>query len=443
MLLAPNVPFSKSFPLGHTKAFARDTRGFVEACLQTGIPVNHAKIAFRDLYFVTDPEGIRHVLQKNHKNYVRSFVYDGMKIVLGNGLITADGPLWLQHRRIIQPAFHRQVLLNLADSMAEAVDAWLENLPPSGPSLIQQTMEIAREILVRSLFGSSISEVKEIQDLESLLLDLRLFANAHLKNPFMPPLWMPTSANRKFKATKIRLKRLVDILLERNDKFGNDGDLLSLMRGIPEGHSEPPLTAQELYDEILTLFTAGQETSAQSLLFTFNELAHHPDALAKLKAEVATLPPQFWRDPAFFRNPSWLLACIKESLRLFPPAWAVSRRALSDDEILGYHIPKDSVVFLSIFAMHRHPDHWDRPNEFLPERFMSDGFDPKCFLPFGQGPRQCIGDQFALMSTAIILAKFYQRFDIALDAPYPLPLITPIILCPAVSVPYRITGSGE
>lgn len=435
----PTVPIRREFFLGHTRAFAKDSRGFIKACMETGHPVQYAKIAFRDFYILTSPDAIRHVLQKNNKNYVKSFIYEGMKMVLGNGLVTSDGPVWLKHRRLIQPAFHRQVLQSLTDSMAETSNIWMDSIPKSGASWVVQTMELARETLVRALFGKSVFQWKEMEQMENFLLELRIFGNAKLKNPFMPPLWVPTQANKRFKEANGKLKALVQKLLDHKDSPENEGNILDLMCGIPEGSSEPPLTDAELYDEIVTLFSAGQETSAQALVFTMNELFRHPEALARLKAEVAALPDQFWRDPAFFRADSWLNACIKESLRLLPPVWAISRRALEDDDVSGYKIPGGSTIFLSIFALHRHPDFWESPDAFKPERFLGQNHDPKCFIPFGIGPRQCIGDQFAMMSMAISLALFYRKYEISFDAPYPLPVITPLILSPAKPVPYRIS----
>ena len=413
--MVQEAPFKKHWLLGHTKHFAASTLGFVEACMQTEAPIVKSRIAFRNFYVLLSPEAIQQVTQKKHRSYKKSFAYKGLSDFLGQGLLTAEGEQWLANRRAMQPAFHRQALQNLASTMTTTTQEWLKKVDSAPIGIQQEMLELTREILVHTLFGSNTEDIPHLNELGDILLELRLYGNDRMKNPLMPPLSAPTRRNKRVKAAIEKLESIIYQILKQ--KKGEEG--LDLLTMLLQHLKDSNWTDQQIYDELVTLFIAGQETTSNALAFAFHMLAQHPEWIDKV------------RDDEEARK-----AFIQEVLRFYPPAWAISREALEEDEIMGASIKKGDTVFLSIYAMHRHPEYWKNPEVFDPSR----DFNKAAYMPFGLGPRMCIGNHFALMEMDIILKETLELF-----IPEELPnqqfqLITPMTMGLKQDLKFKLTS---
>ena len=406
------VPFRPRFFLGHTKPFAADTLGFVLACAEAGMPMARARIAFRDFVILLDHEAIRHVLQKNHRNYIKSFAYRGLKEFLGNGLLTAEGDRWLNNRRALQPAFHRLEIAKMEKAMDEVVAGKLENIPIGEEVNLQPLfLEWTRDILLKSLFDLEPDHIVGMKNMHTHLWFLRNYANDRMKNPLMAPRSWPTKTNRNF---RIAVKELESIILEIFRVSSQNADHGQLVQHILEQKRKGQWNDQQIFDEIITLFLAGQETTTNAMIFLVHCLLKHPEVLKRVLDQNDDLG---WDQ------------VIMEVLRLYPPAWAVSREAVSDDILMGEPIRKGMTMFLSIYAMQRHPGLWIDPAKFKPDRFLGN-YPKQAYLPFGLGPRMCIGNHFALLEMKIMTKKLFGKFRLEDIFGQQLDLITPMMMGP-------------
>ena len=415
------VPFAKHWLMGHTSAFASSTLGFVETCQQKGLDMGRARIAFRDFLFLFHPDLAKEVLQGKHKHYHKSFAYNGLKAFLGQGLLTSEGDFWLQQRRTMQPGFYRTTLVSLRETMRSKANYYAEHLalhPDFAPTLQGFFLYLTREITSDCLFGPRLLDLEQAIELDEALADLRAYANARLKNPFHPPAWVPTPLNRRFKQAIQLLKALLAPIIAQ--KQAGDSDLLGMLMGLKDPESGSGMALDQLYYEVVTLFVAGQETTSNALAFALKLLSDHPDALEKMEQEAL--------DESASEYP-WTDAVIKEVLRFYPPVWAMSREAMQDTEISGHHVPKGTTVFLSIYALQRHPEFWEAPDEFRPERWLEKGKGlPNAYFPFSAGPRKCIGDQFALMEMREVLLALVRKLRWTFPKGQSYDLITPMTL---------------
>ncbi len=247
----------------------------------------------------------------------------------------------------------------------------------------------------------------------------------------MPPLWIPTPRNLAFKRARAELDRVVyDIIASRRRRHAPKGDLLDMLLAAREQGSGEGMTDRQLRDEVMTLLLAGHETTATTLTWTWYLLSKHPGAARKLRAELDVVLGG--RLPGVGDLPAleYTQRVVRESMRLYPPVWVISRTAIEEDEIGGYTIPAGSILLLSQYAMHRHPDFWENPEGFDPDRFSperSEGRHRYAYFPFGGGPRLCIGANLAMLETELILAILAQRYRLELLPGHPVepePLIT-------------------
>lgn len=397
--------------------------------------------------FVSNPEAVHHVLVSNHKNYVKSRSYEGLRLVMGNGLVTSEGAFWKRQRKLSQPAFHRQRLEGLAQTMAACVErtaARWQQLASSRPAkldLHEEMMRLTLGIVGQTLFGIDLTD--ESNRLGPAISTLLHHANEYAESIVRVPLWMPTPANIRFRRAKAILDETVHrIIAERRAHGRDEGDLLSMLMGATDESGSDRMTDAQLRDEVMTLFLAGHETIATAMSWTFLLLSQHPEVVARMRAEITdTLgdaPVTFATLPQL-EYTGWV---INESMRVYPPVWIVERQALAPDEVGGYRIPQGAIVAVAPWALHRSPALWREPERFDPERFSpkrSEGRKKYAYLPFGGGPRVCIGNHFALMEAKIIVATLIRGFDVDVQhvpPPTPDPRVT---LRPKSGMPATIT----
>lgn len=430
------VPLHPGLPvLGNTLAFLRDPLAILNTLQQRYDRVVHLRIGGRHQYLVLQPEDAKHVLQENHRNYVRSPAFNVLKIFLGNGLLTSDGDFWRRQRRLAQPAFHRQKLAALAQTMITETADWvdeLSRLDRSRPvNASQSLMDVTMRIVCKTLFGSDV--VGQLGGLSSALDTLQYQANQRMLSPIRFPMRWPTPAHQRFRRAGTVVDSFIyGVINQRKKPADNDrDDLLAMLQNAEDENTGERMSDKQLRDECVTLFAAGHETTAVSMAWTLHLLTQHPDVLTRLQTEAQTvLGDARTPSPDAFRTLPYTMQVIQESLRLHPPAWIMSRLALADDSIGPYTIPAGDTALVSPYLLHRNPADWPNPDRFDPDRF-APGRDKEqhsyAYLPFGGGPRLCIGNQFALMEMQILLALLVRTFTIRSASDQritPHPLIT-------------------
>jgi cytochrome P450 len=380
------------------------------------------------------PDDIKHVLQENHANYIKGRGLRKLKIFLGEGLLTSEGAHWLRQRRLIQPAFHRARLEALVGKMARATEAMADEWEAIAER--GETIDVAREMmrLTLEIASTTLFSVSTRGSADKVGSALSVALREAVRRTFAiveVPLRVPTPRNVAYREAMRALDSVVyGIIAERRKTPGGDDDLLSMLIETRDEATGEAMTDAQLRDEVMTLFLAGHETTANQLAWTFYLLSKHPAERRRLESEVDTVLGD--RSPTFddLAKLTRTRATIDESLRIFPPVWIFGRTALEDDVVRGYRIPKGSFVGVSPYLLHRHPAYWKNPEGFDPDRFdaaSSAGRHKYAYLPFGGGPRVCIGNHFAIMEAQVVLSVLSRRFRVELlpgARVEPEPLIT-------------------
>jgi cytochrome P450 len=339
--------------------------------------------------------------------------------VLGNGLVTSEGDFWLRQRRLVQPAFHRERLQELFLTMGELTARFLDEMEAfrgkEAVDIDAKMMSITSDIALKTLFGNMTNEDKA--QIYKQVTRTQKYLVTRVRRPYRRPLMAINGEDRHFETDLGYFNKLVFNFIEQRRKSGNaPNDLLQLLLDSTDEDTGEQMNDQQIRDEAITMFAAGHETSATGLSWLLWELSKQPAITEKIRQESEI----FEQVPTFeqlIRMP-YTRQVVEEGLRLYPPAWTMTREATTDNEIEGYHIPKGTSVFLSVFELHRNPRLWDNPTVFNPENFNADQVKnrPKFnYLPFGAGPRICIGQQFAMMEMQLLLASLVKRFSFEND----------------------------
>lgn len=406
--------------LRQSLSIQRDPLSFLLSCAQTYGDIVRFPIGNPAVLAVSDPEAVRHILQDNHHNYSKDTLqFNTLALVTGRGLLTSDGDFWLRQRRMMQPAFHRQRIAGFGAAMTAAAERRLalwEARPAGAPLDVDaEMMALALEVVGRTLFSADLGA--EAHDLVRAVLTALDFIVYRAQTPLALPLWMPTPRHRGFQAALRQLDQAVARLTaDRRAALAagrpRPDDLLQMLLDA-RTEAGQPMTDRQLRDEIITLLIAGHETVASALTWAWHLLAANPIAEAALHREL--LITLGGRTPGFDDLPRlpYTRAVFDEALRLYPPAWLITRKALAADLVGGHPIPAGALLIISPFVVHRRPAHWPQPEQFRPERFLGDQATtaPRfAYLPFGGGPRQCIGNVFALVEGTLVLATIAQRY---------------------------------
>jgi len=368
-----------------------------------------------ELYLCTHPDQVKRVLVDNQQNYGKDPGHSAqLKALAGDGLTMSEGDLWLRQRRMMQPAFQRQRFSGYVAGITEAAQAMLNRWETQFEDgrvvdISTEMLRVSFDLVARTMFSSNLlAEADAVVRDSAVVLE---HAYNGMRMPVPVPIWLPLPSNRRFLTARRTLDELATRLItERKESPNGQDDLLSMML-LRSGDE------RLAHDEILTTILAGHDTTGVALAWTFALLSTHPEVARRLHLEVEQVlngrPPTLDNLPAL----EYAEMVLKESLRLFPPAWVLSRKAVADDEVGGYHIPSGATIFVSPYLTHRHPDFWRNPEGFDPERFRRGGAArnaPFAYFPFGGGPRLCIGNNFALMAAQIVLVLVVQKFRLAL-----------------------------
>jgi cytochrome P450 len=361
------------------------------------------------IYFVNDAEYVKRILLDNLANYPKSVTYrNNLRPFLGDGLLISEGDFWKRQRRLAQPAFHLRRLKVLAAAMAEAAARMSAGWQHGQVIDVMAAMNaVTMDIVARTLFGADVSgDIGEVAGAMAVLQEEtgRISVTAF----FDLPEFLVRPRGQRFAGAVATLDRIVNrIVAERRASGETRDDLLSMLLEARDEETGDGMTDRQLRDELVTLFLAGHETTAIALTWTFHLLAQNPAAEAKLQAEVDAVLGER-AAPAFedLERLPYARMVADEAMRLYPPAYVFSRRALGEDQLGPFRMPAGAHIVISPYALHRHPDYWPDPDAFRPERFAADApaERPKhAYIPFGGGPRICIGNSFAMMEHAIVL----------------------------------------
>lgn len=356
-----------------------------------------------------DPIATRHVLQKHHKSYEKSaLVTEILAKYVGNGLLTSTGEHWLRQRRLIQPAFNRKRIESLQSLMKDEIDACMKRWKSFSEKQVsfdayEEMNQLTFRIVARTLFSTSIEE-HGLTELSRLISILQAFIIKEVRQPYKR--WW-------FKLSGITAKHILlakgardlirTIIIERKKAVDKPDDLLTMLLETRYEDNGEGMEEEQLIDECLILFVAGHETSANALSWMIYLLGKHPAEYQRV--QKATSEEQ----SILIRN------IIQETLRLYPPAWVIDRISLEEDTVNEFNLPKDTVWIIYIRGMHRHPEYWHEPDLFLPDRWMDSALNKEAFMPFGAGPRLCIGEHFAMMEMQLILTEVINRWDFKLQ----------------------------
>ncbi len=406
-----------------------DPIGFFTSSVRNYGPIVRYRMGPKTVFQIADPAAIRHVFLENHRSYIKGFGYDKLEPVLGKGLLTSEGEFWRRQRKLAQPAFHRPRLTALTGMIVQAsqelLDRWKPkaNRPVGPESILDLSDEMTRfalKVASVTLLGKDVSD--HASDVGRALGRLLELANDRILSLIQLPESVPTPRALTFRRDRDMLNTVVFGIIEERHRLIAAGhatsqDLLGMLMAVKDEETGERMSDAQLRDEVMTIFLAGHETTANVLTWTLMLLSQHPSVFQKLTAEVDSVLQG--RDPAFedLGKLRYTLMVIEESMRLYPPAWVLSREAVADDQVLGYRVPKGSILIASPYVMHHHPDFWENPEGFRPERFDPEAPEEATknkfvYMPFGAGPRSCIGKDFALMETQIVLAMIVANFHV-------------------------------
>jgi cytochrome P450 len=405
--------------------------------------ISYFRLGPQEAFFLNHPDYVKDVLVTNHQNFHKGLALQRAKRLLGEGLLTSEGEFHRRQRRLAQPAFHRTRIASYAGVMTayatETRERWRDG---AAVDMSEEMMRLTLGIVGKTLFDADVvSEAQQVGEAMTVVMDL--FNTITL--PFFELLQkLPLPQLRRFDNARARLDAIIYRLIEERRRSGEDrGDLLSMLLLAQDTEGDGGvMTDEQLRDEVMTIFLAGHETTANALTWTWYLLSENPEAEAKLHAEIdqvlkGRLPA--FEDVAQLKYTEMVLA---ESMRLYPPAWAIGRLAVNESEIGGYVVPKKSLVLMSQYVMHRDPRYFSEPLRFNPERWTAEARESRpqfSYFPFGGGTRRCIGEGFAWMEGILLLATLAQQWQMRLEPNHPVTLKPVITLRPKYGMRMTVT----
>lgn len=368
---------------------------------------------------VAHPDAVERVLRSNRENYVKGSAYDGARLLLGDGLVTAEGERWRHNRDLANPAFRparlRPYLHAMATCTGELLDRWVRcdaDVLDLGAEMSRLTLAIAG----RTLFGLAAEDLSEraMDAFSSALAGIGRRGPSHLQ----VPLWFPLPGNIRLRRAIRELDAIVYEIIGRfraGQARDPEATLLGAYIESRDPRSGEGMNDRQLRDEVMTLYLAGHETTASLLAWALYLLARHPETARRVLAELDGAPLDDPPTMEQLKGLTYLSRVVDEVLRLYPPAWTVARNAVGEDRLLGKRVPAGAIVMVSPYFTHRLEAFWPDPLRFDPERFAPDVASerhPFAYLPFSLGPRICIGMQFALYEARLVLATILRRYRI-------------------------------
>jgi cytochrome P450 len=403
------------WPGGEMIPFRRDPVGFLARLAREYGDVAQFRVGPVRMFLLNHPDYVRDVLVTHHEKFHKGRALQRSKRLLGEGLLTSEGAHHRRQRRLAQPAFHRQRIGSYAEVMADYAERtaarWRDG---QTLDIADEMMRLTLAIVGKTLFDADVeSEADEVGAALTEVMDLF----GYLLLPYAELLEkLPLPATRRFRRARASLDAVIFRIIEERRRAGGDrGDLLSmLLLAVDEEGDRTGMTDEQLRDEVMTIFLAGHETTANALTWAFYLLAQNPEAEARLHAEVDEVLGG-GRRPSAADVPAlrYTEMVVAETMRLYPPAWTVGRMAIEDHEVGGYLVPRGATALMSQYVMHRDARFFPDPERFDPERFTPEARETRpqyAYFPFGGGVRRCIGEGFAWTEATLLLASFARRW---------------------------------
>lgn len=402
--------------LGNIPEFRRDPLGYLEHTVDEYGDVVELRAGPQRAVLLRHPDDIQHVLQTNHNDYPkRSKLLDRLGLVLGEGLVNSEGHLWRRQRTRVAPFFHSQRIKNYTSTMVDetrsTMDSW-EPVASEGGTLdvCEEMMGLAFRVVGKTLFGADMAE--ETSAARESIGVLEQQTNDRFLEWLAPPLWVPTKENRSFRQALEKLDGIVLRLIERSRR---EPSVQSGIVGalVEAAKTDPQLTDKLIRDETVTLLLAGHENTGNAIAWVWYMIMKHPDVLSRIERELSEVlggrPPR----ESDVASLEYTRMVVDETLRLYPPGWMMVRNASKEDRIRHFHIASGSWMLISQYLVHRHPEFWPDPYRFDPERFSKarrTSQHPFSYIPFGAGPRKCLGARFATIEMVLVIASIVQRY---------------------------------
>jgi cytochrome P450 len=402
------------------------------------------KLATRQFYLFSHPRLVEQALVKQSHNFIKMYNPEkptGLALILGQGLLTGQGELWRRQRRLMQPVFQRSNLTSMLPQMVTAGNNLLHRWQRLGDeaqvNLADEMMQLALEVITQTMFSTSVLD--KISEIASALETGLKYAAKTVANPLTPPLFIPTPANRAFKQAVGVLDDIIyGIINQRRAQATAPHDLLTMLLNVRDSDTGKPMSDRQIRDEVITIFTAGHETTANVLTWTLYLLARHPAVLAKLRTELHDRLQGKIPDAEDLQQLAYTRAVLNEAMRIRPPAGILIRRVNQDTEIDGYAFKAGSLAIFSIYNIHHHPDYWQQPEQFDPERFLTAEKRRFAYMPFGTGERVCIGNHFALLESQLLLSMIIQHYDVQLLSSDEVEIEMAVTVRPKGGIPVRL-----
>lgn len=414
----PEPPMAKGLPLvGSLPELMNQKMDFFEKARDSYGDIYTLKIGTASIVVLNHPDHAQYILRDNVRNYSKDGAFwDGIRPLLGNGLVTSEGDFWLRQRRMMNPHFHRQRLAALTEVMVQAIDECLNTWPKfiGQADPVDVTHEFARitmRIIMRTMFGSDLAD----DDFEVIGDKIAFALNFLLPQVVIQqlPNWLPIPQRAQYKQVIEDIDKFIyGIIDARRENLSND--LISMLLEAVDDETGETMSNKQLRDEVVTIFTAGYETTALTLSWVTHFMTQHPEIVEKLREEIDGALGD--RTPGFgdLHSLPYTRQVLQEAMRLAPPSYFTPRTAVADDVIDGYHIKAGQMILMMTYVIHRHPDFWPDAHTFDPDRFspaQSEGRHPTAWVPFGSGQRMCLGRDFAYMEGTLILVMMLQRFN--------------------------------
>jgi cytochrome P450 len=424
-------PGPKGLPvLGNMLDFSRDVlRYYIEWARDYGDIVS-LRLAGWPVVLLNNPDYAEYVLVRNPRNFIKfPLFFRHVRAIFGQGLLTSEGEFWHRQRRLAAPAFHPQRVASYGDVMVQDTERMLATWQPGELRDVHaDMMALTLRIAAKTLFNAEVD--KDVAEIGQAFNTIVEEIARRVRRPLRIPDAIPTPGNIRYLRGVRRIDRLVNAIIKERQAHGGDrGDLLSMLMMARDDDGKP-MTDQQLRDEVITLLLAGHETTALALSWTWYLISQHPKVDATLAAELRKVLGGRLPTVGDLPHLRYTEHVVTEAMRLYPPAWGFGREARAACEIGGYAIPAGTTVIISPWVSHRDPRYFDKPTAFRPERWSGDfaATLPRfAYIPFGGGPRICIGNRFAMMEAVLVLATVAQRFRLEwqYDRPVvPLPSIT-------------------
>jgi cytochrome P450 len=429
--------------VGSLPEFRRDLLGFLTACARDYGDVVPVRVARRRLLVLSHPDLIEEVLTARARHTTKTAILQMLRPVLGAGLLLSESDTWLRQRRLMQPAFHRQRIAGYGDVMAGYAERGMADWTDGQTRDVHaDMMAITQGIVAKTLFDADVSD--DAFDVGHALHVLMEDFSRRRMSLFALPRFVPTPARRRARAAVARLDRIVyEIIATRRARGEDRGDLLSILLAARDADDGSRMTDRQVRDEIMTLFLAGHETTAVALSWTWYLLAQHPEVEATLAAELGSVLGGRLPTVADLPQLRYAEMVVTESLRLYPPAYTLTRRVHEACEVGGHRVEPETTLVMSQWVVQRDARWFEAPSAFRPERWENDlakRLPRYAYFPFGGGPRLCIGNTFAMMEATLLLATIAQRFRFALAPGEPVTPMLSVTLRPARGIRMRLSA---